>query len=55
MAPWSGIELLKLETLFVCLKKKGKSRVENSIAVVGVRKALLIGELSGAQSHRSWL
>ena len=43
MAPWTGLEVLKLDTLLFCLRKKGKSRVENSIAVVGVTKALLIG------------
>ena len=46
MAPWSGLDVLKLDTLFFCLRKKGKSRVENSIAVVGVTKALLIGNSS---------
>ena len=43
MAPWSGLEVLKLDTLLFCLRRKAKSRVENSIAVVGVTKALLIG------------
>ena len=43
MAPWSGLEVLRLDTLLFCLRKKAKSRVENSIAVVGVTEALLIG------------
>ena len=46
MAPWTGLEVLKLDTLLFCLRKKGKSRVENSIAVVGVTKALLVGNSS---------
>ena len=46
MAPWSGLEVLKLDTLLFCLRRKAKSRVENSIAVVGVTEALLIGNIT---------
>ena len=46
MAPWSGLEVLKLDTLLFCLRRKTKSRVENSIAVVGVTEALLIGNIT---------
>ena len=46
MAPWSGLEVLKWDTLLFCLRRKTKSRVENSIAVVGVTEALLIGNIT---------